>query len=56
MVIEWRSANGDYALVPALATDLVQRKVDVIVVQKHARSRCGQARHVYHTRRHGLRR
>ena len=33
MVIEWRSANGDYALVPALAADLVQRKVDVIVVQ-----------------------
>jgi putative tryptophan/tyrosine transport system substrate-binding protein len=33
VVIEWRSANGDYALLPALASDLVQRKVDVIVVQ-----------------------
>jgi putative tryptophan/tyrosine transport system substrate-binding protein len=32
VVIEWRSANGDYARIPALATDLVQRKVDVIVV------------------------
>src|SRR5258708_4206509 len=32
VVIEWRSANGDYARIPELATDLVQRKVDVIVV------------------------
>ena len=32
MVIEWRSANGDYARVPELVADLVQRKVDVIVV------------------------
>ena len=32
MVIEWRSANGDYDRVPELAADLVQRKVDVIVV------------------------
>ena len=31
VVIEWRSANGDSARVPTLATDLVQRKVDVIV-------------------------
>ena len=31
MVIEWRSANGDYARVAKLAADLVQRKVDVIV-------------------------
>ncbi len=30
VVIEWRS--GDYAQVPELAADLVQRKVDVIVV------------------------
>jgi putative ABC transport system substrate-binding protein len=30
-VIEWRSANGDYARVPELAADLVRRKVDVIV-------------------------
>jgi len=33
VVIEWRSANGDYSRVPALAADLVQRKVDVIVVE-----------------------
>ena len=32
VVIEWRSASGDYARVPELAADLVQRKVDVIVV------------------------
>ena len=31
VVIEWRSANGDYDRVPALIADLVQRKVDVIV-------------------------
>jgi len=31
VVIEWRSANGDYAKVPLLATELVQGKVDVIV-------------------------
>ena len=33
VVIEWRSAGGDYARVPELAVDLVQRKVDVIVVE-----------------------
>ncbi|MGQ0579774.1 MAG: ABC transporter substrate-binding protein [Betaproteobacteria bacterium] len=32
IVIEWRSAGGDYARVQELAADLVQRKVDVIVV------------------------
>ena len=32
VVIEWRSASGDYARVPELAADLVQRKVEVIVV------------------------
>jgi putative ABC transport system substrate-binding protein len=31
VVIEWRSANGDYARVSELAADLVQSKVDVIV-------------------------
>ena len=33
VVIEWRPANGDYARTPELAADLVQRKVDVIVVE-----------------------
>ena len=33
VAIEWRSANGDYARIPQLAADLVQRKVDVIVVE-----------------------
>jgi len=32
VVVEWRSANGDYDLVPPLVADLIQRKVDVIVV------------------------
>ena len=31
VVIDWRIAAGDYAKVPQLATDLVRRKVDVIV-------------------------
>ena len=31
VVIEWRSANGDYKLAPELAAELVQRKIDVIV-------------------------
>ena len=31
VVIEWRSANGDYARVPELVADLVQRKVELIV-------------------------
>ena len=30
-MIEWRSANGDYARLPQLAADLVERKVNVIV-------------------------
>jgi putative tryptophan/tyrosine transport system substrate-binding protein len=29
VVIEWRSANGDYDRVPALVADLVQKKVEV---------------------------
>jgi ABC-type uncharacterized transport system substrate-binding protein len=33
VVIEWRSANGDYDRVAVLAAELVQRKVDVIVVE-----------------------
>ena len=32
VVIEWRSANGDYGRVSQLAADLVRGKVDVIVV------------------------
>jgi putative ABC transport system substrate-binding protein len=33
VVIEWQLANGDFARVPELVADLVQRKVNVIVVQ-----------------------
>jgi putative ABC transport system substrate-binding protein len=32
VVIEWRAAHGDRSRLPELAADLVQRKVDVIVV------------------------
>jgi putative ABC transport system substrate-binding protein len=32
VVVEWRLAKGDYDLVPQLVEDLVQRKVDAIVV------------------------
>ena len=32
VVIEWRYANGHYEEIPQLAADLVERKVDVIVV------------------------
>ena len=31
VVIEWRSANGDYDRLPKLVADLVQRRVDLIV-------------------------
>jgi putative tryptophan/tyrosine transport system substrate-binding protein len=31
LVMEWRSANGDYDRVPALVADLVRSNVDVIV-------------------------
>ena len=39
VVIEWRWANGDYAHVPKLASDLVSRKVDVIVVDSTVAAR-----------------
>ena len=32
VVIEWRSVDGDYKKVAGLAADLIQQKVDVIVV------------------------
>jgi putative tryptophan/tyrosine transport system substrate-binding protein len=42
VVIEWRSAGGDYALVPGLVADLVQREVDVIVVDTTVATRAAK--------------
>ena len=42
VVIEWRSSAGDYALVPRLVADLVQRKVDVIVVDTTVTTRAAK--------------
>jgi putative ABC transport system substrate-binding protein len=33
IVIEWRSAHGDYTRVPKLVDELIRRKVDVLVTQ-----------------------
>src|SRR5262245_65112258 len=41
--IEWRSANGDYGQVPRLAADLIDRKVDVIVVETTVAARALKA-------------
>ena len=42
VVIEWRSASGDYNRVPELVDDLVQRKVDVIVVDSTVATRAAK--------------
>jgi putative ABC transport system substrate-binding protein len=42
VVIEWRSANGDYARLPQLAADLVERRVDVIVTDTTPATRAAQ--------------
>jgi putative ABC transport system substrate-binding protein len=42
VVIEWRSADGDYARLGQLAADLVQRKVDVIVADTTPATRAAQ--------------
>ncbi len=42
VAIEWRSANGDHARVPRLVADLVQRKVDVIVVDSTVATRAAK--------------
>ena len=33
VVLEWRPAEGDYSRVPSLAADLVEHKVDIIVLE-----------------------
>src|SRR5262245_58448867 len=42
VVIEWRSANGDFALVPELVADLVGSKVDVMVVDNTVATRAAK--------------
>ena len=42
VVIEWRSANGDYARLPQLAADLVERKVEVIVADTTPATKAAQ--------------
>jgi len=42
VVIEWRSAHGDYARLPQLAADLVGRRVDVIVADTTPATRAAQ--------------
>jgi len=42
VVIEWRSANGDYARLPQLAADLVERRVDVIVADTTPATKAAQ--------------
>ena len=42
LVIEWRFADGAYERLPALAADLVQRKVDVIVAPSSSAIRAAQ--------------
>jgi putative ABC transport system substrate-binding protein len=42
VIVEWRYANGDYAQVPELVADLVQRKVDVIVADGTVAAKAAQ--------------
>jgi len=42
VAIEWRYASGDYAKVPELVTDLIQRNVEVIVVDSAAGARAAK--------------
>jgi putative ABC transport system substrate-binding protein len=42
VLIEWRSANGNYDVVPGLADDLVRGKVDVIVVDSTVAARAAK--------------
>jgi len=42
VVIEWRSAEGDYARLPRLAAELVERQVDLIVADTTPATRAAQ--------------
>ena len=55
VVIEWRSAQGNYDRIPELVTDLVQRKVDVIVQDSTVGDGNNKTGYIDHTYRNGSR-
>ena len=54
IVIEWRSAENNQDLLPALAAELVHLKVDLIVTEGLARDPCCQGSNFYDSHRHGI--
>ena len=42
VLIEWRFASGDYSKIPQMVEDLVQRRVDVMVVESTSAIRSAQ--------------
>ena len=54
IVIEWRSAEGKFDRLPALAAELVRLKVDVIVTAGPAATRAAKEATVYDSHRHGV--
>jgi putative ABC transport system substrate-binding protein len=42
LILEWRTANGDYRRVPSLVSDLVQHRVDVIVADSTPATRAAK--------------
>jgi len=54
VVIGWRVANGDYARVPELIADLIQRRVEEMV-HEHSWYRSCQAFHIHYSHRNGSR-
>ena len=53
VVIEWRSANGDYDRVPGLVSDLIQRRMQSNRSGEHVCGASTQARYNQHPDCHG---
>ena len=53
IVIEWRSAEGKFDRLPALAAELVRLKVDVIVTAGPTVNPCRQGSNDYDSHCHG---